>query len=131
VFNAPRWSPDGRSIAVERHVAGSLSAGSCRSRHACRSNRDTRRARFVTPAWKPGGGAPAAADLEEVRSTYEAAVAESPAPVLRALTRRSGGATWPDVSADGRRIVFVGYTADGSDLFEMPHPDAGGPATSG
>src|SRR5207253_8221181 len=31
-------------------------------------------------------------------------------------------ATWPDVSANGRSIVFVGYTADGFDLFDMPYP---------
>jgi hypothetical protein len=31
---------------------------------------------------------------------------------------------WPDVSPDGRTIVFVGYTTDGSDLFSMRYPAA-------
>src|SRR5262245_47187206 len=33
-----------------------------------------------------------------------------------------GGAKWPDISPDGSTIVFVGYTADGFDLFTMPYP---------
>ena len=40
----------------------------------------------------------------------------------RQLTRTTGGATWPDVSPDGTMIVFVGYTSDGFDLFQMPYP---------
>ena len=35
-FNAPRWSPDGRSIAVERHRRG-FTVGNCRRRHCCSS----------------------------------------------------------------------------------------------
>ena len=42
----------------------------------------------------------------------------------RQLTHTTGGATWPDVSPDGQTIVFVGYTADGYDLFTMPYPRA-------
>src|SRR5204863_4122188 len=42
----------------------------------------------------------------------------------RQLTHRTGGATWPDVSSDGKSIVFVGYTTDGSDIFLMPYPAA-------
>jgi hypothetical protein len=44
------------------------------------------------------------------------------------LTDVPGGATWPDISADGRTIVFVGYTADGFDLFTIPY---GGSGTDG
>src|SRR5439155_20468805 len=44
---------------------------------------------------------------------------------VRALTHTTGGATWPDISADGRTIVFVGYTVDGFDVFSIPYPPAG------
>src|SRR5262249_41897220 len=43
-------------------------------------------------------------------------------PPLRRLTSLTGGATWPDISSDGRTLVFVGYTIEGFDLFEMPYP---------
>src|SRR4029077_19255917 len=35
----------------------------------------------------------------------------------------SGGATWPDVSPDCRVLAFVGYIAEGFELFSMPYPE--------
>jgi Periplasmic component of the Tol biopolymer transport system len=46
----------------------------------------------------------------------------------RQLTHTTGGALWPDVSPDGKSIVFVGYTTDGDDLFAMPYPAPNGDA---
>jgi hypothetical protein len=39
----------------------------------------------------------------------------------RQLTYETGGAIWPDVSADGSMLVFVGYTEKGFDLFTSPY----------
>ena len=124
-FNAPRWSPSGDRIAVERHVRGG-------DPEIVIMNTATRvfqvllpvpGTRMVMPAWRPDGRTIVAAvatgnepfnlvefDLDDKRS--------------RRLTDIHGGATWPDVSPDGRTIVFVGYTSTGYDLFTMAYPDA-------
>src|SRR5262245_18752666 len=128
-FNTPRWAPDGRAIAVERHVPGRQSEiaivdVATRDVRTIASRTDTR---FVTATWRPDGRAIiAAADASEGPfELYEIPVdSDSGHSSYRRLTRTTGGATWPDISADGRRIVYVGYTTDGFDLFEMPYPSA-------
>jgi hypothetical protein len=122
-FDAPKWSPDGRTIAVERHRQGGLSeivlvnaaTGAVR---VLASAPDTR---FVTPAWRPDGGAivAASAPVDATFNLIEVAVDGSS---TRTITNRTGGALWPDVSPDGRTIVFVGYTTSGYDLFSLPYP---------
>jgi hypothetical protein len=131
-FNAPRWSPDGRSIAVERHRGGahsevvivSADTGAVR---VIASAPDTR---WVTPAWRPDGRAVivAGAAAYVPFNLYEIGV-EGPELTKRLLTNTTGGARWPDVSADGTTIVFVGYTVDGFDVFTTPYPldPSGGP----
>lgn len=124
-FNAPRWSPDGLSIAVARGgpngvseiVVFELATGTER---VIASAAD---ARIVTPAWMPDGRSLlAAADFGEATfNLYEFSVGDTGTPA-RQVSFTSGGATWPDVSRDGRTIVFVGYTADGFDLFTLPYP---------
>jgi hypothetical protein len=123
-FDAPRWSPDGHLIAVARHRLGRQSeivlvdsvTGAVRVLATAGS------ARIVTPTWRPDGAAViAAADYdEETFNLYEYRLAPGTAP--RQLTATTGGATWPDISPDGRTLVFVGYTADGFDLFTLPYP---------
>lgn len=44
----------------------------------------------------------------------------------RQLTRTTG-ALWPDVSADGRRLTFAGYTSRGHDVFVAPYEALGEP----
>lgn len=123
-FNAPRWSPDGGRLAVERHRGGALSevvivdatTGTIRATAAIAG------ARVVTPAWRPDGRAIVAAAAREGEpfNLVEFAVDGSSPP--RQLTHTTGGATWPDISPDGRTIVFVGYTPSGFDLFAIPYP---------
>ena len=131
-FNAPRWSPDGRTIAVERHRPGGPHeiVGVDVTTQATRVVASDANARVVTPTWRPDGRAViAAADLHGGPfNLYEFSVDASASP--RQLTRMPGGATWPDVSADGRTIVFVGYTPDGFDLFQMPYPGSTSASTS-
>ena len=122
-FDAPKWSPDGRTIAVERHRLGSMPEivivdVATRSVRVLAS---APRTRFVMPAWRPDGVAivAAAAPDEETFNLVEIAVDGSR---IRPLTHTTGGATWPDVSADGKTIVFSGYTTEGYDIFSMPYP---------
>jgi Tol biopolymer transport system component len=124
-FNAPRWSPDGRRIAVERHRIGSLPDVivvdvATRAVDVVASDAN---ARIVSPAWRPDGTAivAAVATHDETFNLHEFAIDGSR---RRQLTHTSGGATWPDVSPDGKMLVFVGYTPDGYDVFSMPYPSA-------
>ena len=128
-FNAPRWSPDGRTLAVELHrtTAGVAASDVVLIDVASRSFRVlpwTGPVRMVTPAWRPDGRAVlvAVAPGEEPFNLYEYRLDALNSP--RRVTHTTGGATWPDVSANGRTIVFVGYTVDGFDLFTMPYPES-------
>jgi Tol biopolymer transport system component len=115
-FDAPRWSPDGRVIAAERGrgeivlidpVAGRVlevvpaSIGG----------------RSISPAWTPDGALLFASDREgggfrvyrtNVR-THETWRLEGTGPDAR----------FAELSPDGRTLVFLGYTADGHDLFSI------------
>ena len=127
-FNAPRWSPDGRRLVVERHRLGALSesvivdvATAAVTVLASREG-----ARIVTPTWRPDGRAVVASVAldDGPFNLYEFAL-DRPGEG-RPLTAFTGGATWPDVSADGSTVVFVGYRSDGFDLYTIPYPGAGG-----
>ena len=124
-FNAPRWSPDGRTIAVERHRFGAQAEVVLVdvTTRAVRVVAGDARGRATTPAWRPDGRGivVAMAHEDEPSSLYEIGL-DAGAPVRR-LTHLTGGATWPDVSPDGRVLAFVGYTAEGFELFSMPYPE--------
>ncbi|MFN7984017.1 MAG: hypothetical protein U0Q11_19385 [Vicinamibacterales bacterium] len=121
-FSAPRWSPDGRLIAVERRRAGALPEGvivdvaSRQIVHVLASPGT----RIVTPTWRPDGGAiVAAADFGgQPFDLYEFALDSS--RMVRRLTK-TAGALWPDVRRDGRAITYAGSTAAGSAVFVTPY----------
>jgi hypothetical protein len=122
-FNAPRWSPDGSRIVVGRQRStgtpemvivdvaarrvAPLAPGSG--------------LRWATPTWRPDGRAIVAAGARDdgAFNLFEVELASGD---LRQLTHHHGGATWPDIAADGTSIVYVGYSATGFDLYEMPYP---------
>jgi dipeptidyl aminopeptidase/acylaminoacyl peptidase len=56
-FNAPRWSPDGRTIAVERHRFGARAEVVLvdEATRAVRVVAGDARGRATTPAWRPDG----------------------------------------------------------------------------
>ncbi|MBZ5559578.1 MAG: BamA/TamA family outer membrane protein [Acidobacteriia bacterium] len=124
-FNAPRWSPDGRTIAVERHRLGAMAEIVLVdvASNAVRVVASDSSGRVVTPTWRPDGHAIVVAMAHEDApfNLYEIAVDESGA--TRKLTHTTGGATWPDVSPDGKLIVFAGYTTEGIELFSLPYPE--------
>ncbi|MEO7273443.1 MAG: hypothetical protein ABIX28_18525, partial [Vicinamibacterales bacterium] len=119
-FAAPRWSPDGRWIAVERHVRGELPAIAIvdAATGATRVVAASAAARCVSPAWLPGGQ----------RLLFAANPADAPftifaVDVATGVIERLDGVPSgrsPEVSADGRTLVFVGYTPEGDDLFTLP-----------
>lgn len=134
-FSAPRWSPDGKQIAVERHRLGALSEVVVIDMvtDAVRVVASDPDARIVTPTWRADGRAiVAAADFNaDTFNLYEFAVDGVTPP--RQLTHTTGGALWPDVSRNGDLIAFAGYTVDGFDVFTMPYPVTmeEGPAAAG
>ncbi len=121
-FGAPRWSPDGRLIAAERRRLGAMPDIVVveRATGTVQHTIGDASARIVTPAWRPDGGAVvAAADFDEGWfELYEFTIDRG--NLARRLTR-STGALWPDVSADGLRLAFAGYTARGYDVFVAPY----------
>jgi Tol biopolymer transport system component len=130
-FNAPRWSPDGKTLVVERQRLAELPQVVLVDVHtrAVRVVAASSTARFVTPAWRPDGQAIVAATDGQGGSfnLYEYPLAALPSRP-RQLTHMAGGALWPDISHDGKTMTFAGYTADGFDVFVMPYTD-GRPGT--
>ena len=129
-FNSPRWSPDGSLIVAERHRLGFdpdivIVDARTNELRVVAAAADTR---IVMPTWRPDGRAivAALAKGDQVFNLYEFSLDEL--GTARQLTHLTSGATWPDVSSDGRTIVFVGYTTAGYDLFSMSYPVAPAPA---
>ncbi len=124
-FGGPRWSPDGRSLAVERRrldgpsdiVVFDVADG--RERVIASSAR----ARNIAPAWMPDGRTILFASDRADRS-FQVYAATIDGGDLRRITSVPGGALSPEVSPDGRTLVYVGSDATGYDLFALPLEDA-------
>ncbi|HEY3381374.1 MAG TPA: BamA/TamA family outer membrane protein [Vicinamibacterales bacterium] len=121
-FGSPRWSPDGEWIAAERRVDGGPSEIVVirPDDGAMAVLASTRSGRSMTPTWLPDGQAVlfAADDIDRAFQIF--AVATAGHPSVRQVTSVPGGATYPDVSPDGRHLVFVSALGEGYDAFEMP-----------
>lgn len=124
-FNAPRWSPDGRRIVAGRQRADgppSIVIVDIASRQIDVVAADSGM-HWATPIWRPDGQAIVASGArgDDTYDLYEVAL---PRGTLRRLTHHVGGASWPDISADGRTLVYAGYADGGSDLYEVSYPSA-------
>jgi len=121
-FNAPRWSPDGRLVVVERRRTGALPDIVLvdATTRAVRREWSDGAARLVTPTWRPDGQAiVVAADFDGAPFDLFELELEGQ-PRARRLTRTQG-AFWPDVAPDGRTLTFAGYSASGYDIFVAPY----------
>lgn len=115
----PRFSPDGRAIAASRLLpTGELDLVIVDAGGANLRSLTTDRAKDVEPAWTPDGQRLVfRSDRDGVSNLYAVGV-DGGAPVR--LTNVVGGAFAPDVSPDGKTIVFSSYGAAGYDVHVMP-----------
>jgi len=119
-YSSPRWSPDGRSIVAARRRVGGPSEivivnAVTRETRTIVSSTD---ARNVTPSWWSNQAILFSSDRNgEPFGIYAVEVATG---AIRKLGGAGVSAQSPVVSPDGRELVFVGYTADGYDLFSLP-----------
>ena len=125
-FAAPRWSPDGRRIAVERRRLGGPSeivVVDAATGSIDRVARGTPAARMSSPAWSPDGRTLLFASSRDGRP-FEIHAMDVGSGTIRRLINGGDSAQSPDFSPDGKTLVFVGYTPAGHDLFSMPLADA-------
>ena len=118
-FTGPRWSPDGTTLVVARRRPGVYdlvlvdpATGVVRPLVA-RAD-----ARLVTPSWSPDGGTVLfAADLGDAPFNIYAVDVQTGA--VRTVTDTASGAQFPEIAPDGS-LLYLGYTAEGYDLFSVP-----------
>lgn len=126
----PRWSPDGRHIAVERWQAGEfldLVVVDADGRMIRRITSDD--AADITPAWSPDGRYLLWAS-DRFGSSYDILAVEwsealagadgSAPPRVWRLTRQAMGASDPAVSPDGRWLAFLALGPDGVRVERVP-----------
>jgi len=114
-FAAPRWSPDGRQIAVSTRMPGGeqeIRVFDREARLLARVGHDG--ALDGTPAWSPDGHRIFfSSDTSGIFNIFawDAATNE-----ITQVTNVLGGAFAPAPSPDGRRLAFTDYTAKGYDI---------------
>ena len=134
VYATPRWSPDGRYIAAERRRIDGPSTIVVLDGRSLREVVEViaaRGERVVQPAWSPDGATLLFAATEGGRTFQIRAIDLGPggrATVRRPVLDVPGGAQAPLLTRDGR-LVYVGYTPAGHDLFEA-RPDLTQPAST-
>lgn len=135
-FTAPRWSPDGRSIAVERRRLGGPSeiiVIDVETR-AVRPLVSSSPARNTLPAWLPDGRT-LLFSSDRDGGPFTLFAVDVGSGTIKRVSGAGDGAQAPALSPDGRRLAFVGYSSEGYDLYSIPFDagrwtDVGQPAVS-
>jgi len=112
-FASPRWSPDGRRIAVERNRTIVIVDPAAK-----RVERTIVGSRQITPAWVGNDALLFASD--NGRRGFQIHRLDLSTSAAQVLDETGPDARSPELSPDGRTLYFVGYTAGGFDLFSMP-----------
>ncbi|HJL14599.1 MAG TPA: hypothetical protein RMH99_03015 [Sandaracinaceae bacterium LLY-WYZ-13_1] len=117
VFN-PRFSPDGRTVAIERWQAGGYRDIQLVDVQTGRVTPITHdRAQDMTPSWsRDGETLYFTSDRTGIANVY---AHDMTSGTLRQITNVVAGAYAPAVSPDGSHLVYVGYTSYGFDLFHL------------
>ncbi|MEM9069559.1 MAG: hypothetical protein AAGE52_13685 [Myxococcota bacterium] len=114
----PKWSPDGRTIAISRWAAGGY-------RDIVLVDADSGDVRPVTndraldsgPAWSPDGRTLYfSSDRTGIANLYAYDLERG---TTSQITNVIAGAYSPTVSPDGETIVYLGYTSYGFDLYRL------------
>jgi hypothetical protein len=120
-FTSPRWSPDGRLVAAERRRLGGpseivlveVATGEVRPLVT------QAQGRMISPMWLPDGSAVLYAAERDGRPFTLHAVDVRTGAISR-VEGAGPGAHSPALSPDGTRLVFVGASANGYDLYALP-----------
>lgn len=119
-FSSPRWSPDGNRIAAERRRLGEPNEIVIIdvATRTVRVLATSAHGRNVAPVWLPDGREILFASDRDHGAFALYRVAQD-GENLRKAVNLGPSAGSPALSRDGTRLVFVGYTVDGFDLFEI------------
>jgi Tol biopolymer transport system component len=122
----PRWSPDGTRIAASRWTrGGDYDLVILDARGGLLAELTDDRAIDGTPAWSPDGRYLVfSSDRTGIPNLYAAELLADGSSRLHRITNVLTGAVQPDVTPDGRSIVFVRYHADGFHIDRMPFDPA-------
>jgi hypothetical protein len=119
-WSSPRWSRDGRWIAAERRAVGGPSEIVLidPATRSVRRLAATHQGRAIAPAWSADGSRIIFAATTG-RQGFQIFSVDAAAGGLQRLLDTGPSAHSPDISPDGRTLVYVGYTPDGHDLFSL------------
>jgi hypothetical protein len=122
-FTSPRWSLDGTTVAAERRRLGGpseiviveVATGAVRTLTASPGGRN------ISPMWMPDGSAVMFAS-DRGGGPFMLHRVDVKTGAVSRIDAAGPGAQSPAISPDGTQLVFVGYSADGYDLYSIQLP---------
>ncbi len=125
-YDDPRWSPDGRSVAVTRHVDGRTDLVVVDVATGAVAPVTDDSPLDLAPAWSPDGRRLLwASDRTGILNIMAVAVRDGrPAGPVRQVTNVVRGVSDPEVSPDGATLYLSAYHADGWHIEAMRYDTA-------